>query len=271
VTTKAEITVARPIGTVARGIGKTKVSAVTIGGKQFTTAARTFKGKEFFIRSKTDIATGKTTTKVFRIDPIEGDVLLKTIKTIQKPAITFTEPIQRLSSKQLLSEPNKLTEAIRTIKTSKGVSLLEKGRFDVTGTRAILSQEVLRAQIISPKRKTFAKIEIDLETGKAKLVPKGIEVFDTRFEFVDFPVKQKPFTIKRTVEGVTVTRPSTTLLQEATRLRAPFEFGFVKRAKPKVPKEIKPPKPKLSDLDKQILKRIREQSEQLKKEKLFFK
>ena len=239
VTTKLDITTVKPTVEVAKSVGgPTTFRTVTVGGKQFTTATKiTRTGKEFFIRSETEIATGKTVTKVFR-----GDTLLRTIKSKQKPSIAFTEPIEKISSKRLLSTPEALTETVKRIRTSKGVSLLEKGKFDIRGTRAILSQEVLRAQVISPRVRTFAKIEVDIRTGKVKLVPKSVEVIQERIKFVDFPAKQKKIKITRTPEGVEIIRPSTILVEQAVRLRVPSEISFFKRAKPKkIPKE----KPKI--------------------------
>ena len=236
VTTKLDIVTARPTVSVARSVGSSfQLKAVTVGGKQFTTIKKVFEGKEFFMRSQTDIATGKTIKKV-----LEGDKLLKTIKSADKPAITFTEPLEKVSAKSILSEPGKLTEAIKSIRGSRGVSLVEKGKFGFTGTRGLLSQEVLKAQVfrdplsgrLAQRTKIFSKIEVDLATGKTTLVPKSIEIPETRLKFVDFPPKQKPLRITRTEEGVFVDRPATILTEQAIRLRAPFEIRPVKRVRP---------------------------------------
>ncbi len=240
ITTQLDITTATPIGSVARSFGgKSQTSSVTIGNKQFTTTKRTFKGKDFFIRSVTEISTGKTTTKVFK-----GDKLLKTIKTIEKPSILFTEPKPQLSTLETIRTPGTLLELTKSLRTQKGISLLEKGKFDITGKRVITKKSVLKAETIRPKTKTFSKIEVDLRTGKVSLQPKSVEVTKPRIEFVDFPPKQKPFRVTRTQEGVLVTKPSAALSQQATRLRSQFEISFIERVKPKKapkdkPKEIK--------------------------------
>lgn len=262
VTTKIRAIQPEVIGAVTRSVGgPTQISSVTIGGKQFTTASRTFKGKEFSIRSETNIATGKTTTKVFRVNARTGDLqLLKTIKSTEKPIITFTEPIQRVSRKSFLDEPGSITEFLREVKTTKGVSLVRKG-FVPTGRGVILSEEFLRARVIRPRVKARAEIEIDLITGKTKLIPKSIEVVKERIKFVDFPPKQKPQILEITPEGLVITRPSTILTTQIARFRAPFEITFAKRVKPKIPKEVKPTKAK------EISKEILEGFERLKKER----
>ena len=208
VTTRIRALVAKPTIAVARGDG---VSIITIGGKQFTTTKRTFKGKDFFIRSETEVATGKTVTKVFK-----EDKLLRTIKTTEKPVITFTEPIERISTKQILDKPEALSEAIKTIRTSEGISLLQKGRLTVRGTRVLFSQETLGVRTEVPAVKAFTTIELDLITGKTKLIPKSIEIAETRFKFVDFPPKQKPFILERVSEGIIITKPSRALTAQKT-------------------------------------------------------
>ncbi|KKL94209.1 hypothetical protein LCGC14_1866990, partial [marine sediment metagenome] len=159
ITTKIRTLIAEPTVAVAKSIGgKTRFRTVTIGGKQITTAARKFRGKDFFIRSETDIATGKTVTKIFK-----GDKLIKTIETVEKPNITFTEPIKKLEAKRVVKEPGRLTEEIKFIKTAEGVSLLGKG---ITGRRAIFTRESLRAEVVTPKVRKRAEIELDLIFNK---------------------------------------------------------------------------------------------------------
>ncbi len=264
VTTKIRAIQPEVIGAVARGKG---VSSVTIGGKQFTTVSKVNrKGTEFSIRSETDIATGKTTTKVFRLNAITNELkLLKTIKSTEKPIITFTEPIQRVSRKSFLDEPGSITEFLRQAQTTKGISLVRKG-FEPTGKGIILSEEFLQARATRPRIIARSQIEIDLITGKTKLIPKSREIVSERIKFVDFSVKQKPQLLEITPEGILTIRPSTILTTQITRFKAPFEITFAKRVRPPKVKEVKPTKAKPTDLDREILRRIQLQKKTISKE-----
>ena len=250
ITTTVRALQPKVIGAVAESVGgATKFRTFTIGGVQRTTATKiTRKGTEFFIRSETELATGKTTTKVFR-----GDKLLRTIKSTEKPTLTFTEPIKRISVKDVLAltEPSRLIEVTRALRTAKGISLIRKG-FVPKGKVTIVSQEVLGARIQRPAITTRAVIEVNVATGKTKLIPKSVLIEKEIIKFVDFPVKQKPFVFERLAEGVLVKRPSTILTTQITRLKAPFEITFAKRVKPG--KEVKPPKQTVEEI---LLERIK--------------
>ena len=237
ITTKLRVIQPKVIGAVARGKG---ISSVTIGGKQFTTVSKVSrKGTEFSIRSETNVATGKTTTKVFRLNAITNELkLLKTIKSTEKPIITFTEPITRGFRKSFLDSPGALIEFIRRAQTTTGISLVRKG-FVPTGRGIILSQEFLGAKIIRQKVIARSQIEIDLVTGKAKLIPKSREIIKERIKFVDFPVKQKPQIFEVGPEGRLTIKPSAILTTQFARLKAPFEITFLKKGTIEKPIKVK--------------------------------
>ena len=268
VTTQIRALQPKELLTLAESVGgKTKFRTVTIGKQQVTTATRTFKGKDFLIRSTTDTPTGKTVTKVFRVGKTRELKLLRTIKTTEKPVITFTEPIRRISRKDVfeVDQPSRILEITKELKTTRGVSLVRKG-FIPTGKGLIISQEFLRARIQRPAVTTRATVEIDLATGKTKLIPKRIDVAKERIKFVDFPPKQKPLIFEFGPGGLLVVKPSTVLTQQLVRLKAPFEITFAKRVRPGKIKQPKPTKAKLTDLDREILRRIEGQRKTISKE-----
>ena len=251
VTSKYEVSIPKPTVTVAESIsGKSKYRYVTTPDKiQYVTIVTKKTGKTYYVRSRVS-PTGETITTVFR-----GDIPLQTFRYKAKPTLKLLEPLEKIGRKEYISVPELRREVDTRITTAGMVSLLKKGKYEVKGLRIRGTRDILTTKTVVPRTEFLGTPVIDLLAGKKSIKPISIKIGETRYRYVDYTPKQKPFVVATGDFGVFLKRPTISKTIQATKVREEFLIKFIKVKKPTITDMFKSKRGEL--ITKPIVQEIR--------------
>lgn len=188
--------------------------------------------KTYYIQSKI-YPSGTTYTTVFR-----GDIPLKTFRSITLPKIAFTEPILQFKHQQFISMPEYRGEITTRFYTSKPVTLYTPKKSTVTGLRTRYITDFLQTSTKKPAMEVYAKPIWTMTPSNTQyyaykpsftgMKPISIEIFNTRYEYVHFLPKQKPYITKISDFGVRMRNPTISQTVQTGFVRENIVIDFTK-------------------------------------------
>lgn len=234
ITSKYEILIPKPTVTIAESIsGKSKYSYITTPKKiQYVTVITKKAGKTYYVRSRIQ-PTGETITTVYR-----GDIPLRTFKYRSQPTIKLLEPLEKIKTKEYISIPEFRREIDTGITTSGMVQLFKKGKYEVKGLRVRGTRDFLVTKTEKPRVEILGTPVLDLLKGTKSIKPISIKIGETRYRYVDYPPKQKPFYTATGDFGIFVKRPTISKTIQVTKIKEPFLIKFVETKKTKTLSEM---------------------------------
>ena len=192
-------------------------------GMQYITAVIKKAGKTYYVRT-TIKPTGLAKTTVFR-----GDVPLKTYKYVPSPIVKFLEPLRKTTHKQYVSMPEFRRQISTKITKSKTVQTTGIEGYKVKGLRVTGTKNFLQTYTIKPRVKVLGKPVYYTHTGEsgAYILPKMIEIGKTKYVYVKYLPKQKPFIYTSGDFGVFLKRPAISKTIQITKIKQQFGIKFM--------------------------------------------
>lgn len=197
--------------------------AVFPSGKAYVTVSPRVAGQQLLIQT-TRQPSGTTIVKVFKVRGARSramdfgeEVLVRQFKTTSKPRVAFTEPTEVQSSRQIVSGLGFRSEAEFSIFRQRSVQLSRDPRVMIRAEVAGAEARLLRVRTDTPA----AEAALNVRTGE-----KFLQFRDTRFQFVDYPVQNKP--VVTTISEALVERktPVVFVSEQSTRIQSQFRVVF---------------------------------------------
>jgi len=230
-----------PTVAIAKSIGgKSKVTSVMIGGKQFTTISRKIMETQY--RARIESYKGITKTKIYEQKPVVGseipiEKLIKKYTRKTEPSIVFTEEIRvgkKLQAifepgRTILSKPEFRVETKRKGVFQKGISAIEKGKQPIGEISTIYSQKLLTKTVQPKIRVTTGQPIMDLDLGMVVPEYVTLEIFKTKYKYVDFPPKPKTASLIKAGKTLYKETPTVSATFQQLSAKQRFFIGFEKK------------------------------------------
>lgn len=209
----------RPTVSVASGSkGGINRFVVNVGGKQYTTSSTNYWGK---------VLSSRAITKpngVTRLNILSNDYLFKSKTFKTTPEIKFTEPT-KFKEKQSINVYDYRQDY--NIEYGFQSSTYNKKGTNAVGNIKTAARENIFTATTNPKTRVYTSNYVyDMNTGIASPTTKSVVISKTRYVYVDYPPKPKPFTMSKDGSGIVTTSPTQSVTGQSGRVYQEFNIDY---------------------------------------------